>query len=491
MTTISPSQQLETTIDPEFSALDGVGLAAEIRAGRITPLEAVEAAIRVIKQKNAEVNAVVMERFERARAEAQELRKPDDHDRAPLWGVPFLVKDMNVFTADLPTTYSSAFFADVAPRSDSEIVRRWRRGGLISLGKTNTPEFAADFVTEPAFRGPCRNPLDLSLSPGGSSGGAAAAVASGMVPIAHGTDSGGSIRVPASCCGLVGFKPSRGLTPVGPHYAELAGGLNCEHVVTKTVRDTAAMLDITAGPELGSAYVIPLPGEPYSQAIDRHPPRLRIGYTAKAPSGVEATPEIRRIFDSAVDLLRSLGHDLVPVDFPDGTDPYDVAAKLWMPAIALEIAEREAAIGRAVKPEELEPLTRHSREVGDQMSALDYLRVRQQAHDITVGTARFFADFDILLTPTLGTRPPLIGLFDSRSPDFDHDAWQKFAYRFAPFTELFNVTGQPAISLPFPSESFDRPISGMHLAAKAGHDAILLQLAAEVEKQIRLTASFE
>ncbi|TXH32461.1 MAG: amidase [Rhodospirillaceae bacterium] len=467
------------TDDKAFATLDGLGLADEIAAGRITPLEAVDAAIRIIERHNPVLKAVVMERFDAARAEAKKM--------APggglFAGVPFLAKDMNVFTADMPTTFSSRFFAEAAPRGDSEIVRRWKQAGLIILGKTSTPEFAADFVTEPSFRGPCRNPWNPDVTPGGSSGGAAAAVASGMVPMAHGTDSGGSIRVPAACCGLVGFKPSRGLTPSGPFYPELAGGLNCDHALTRSVRDTAAMLDITVGPEPGGAYYIPKPAEAYRDAIRRKPPRRRIAYTATAPSGVTAMPEIVALLDRTVEILRRQGHELIPVALPADVDPYDTAAKLWMPPLALEIEERERALGRAAQDEELEALSRYSRQVAGKMTALDYLRARQRAHDITVAMARFSESFDLLLTPTIGTLPPAIGAIDSRSASFDHDAWQEGAYYFAPFTELFNITGQPAISLPLFRTETGMP-AGMHLIGKIGQDVELLQLAAALESDV-------
>jgi len=238
-----------------YARIDAVARAARVRSDEVSAREVAELAVSVMERLNPQLNAVVLADVERALAAAAQVDRS-----APLAGVPFLVKDVDVFVAEWPTTFSSRYFADAAPRSDSEIVRRWRDAGLVLLGKTNTPEFAGEFVTEPALRDATLNPWNPAVTVGGSSGGAAAAVASGMVPAAHGTDVGGSIRVPAACCGLFGLKPTRGLNPIGPHYPELGAGLDCEHVLTRTVRDSAAFLDATLRQfSVASAWGVSIP----------------------------------------------------------------------------------------------------------------------------------------------------------------------------------------------------------------------------------------
>ncbi len=263
---------------PHYMALDAVALAGLVRSGELSAVEIAEAAIEAIERLNPAINAVTLIDAERALTAASCC---DPH--IALAGVPFLVKDTGVHVREWPTTHSSLYFKDAAPRPDSEIVTRWRAAGLTLLGKTNTPEYANDFVTEPVVHGPTLNPWDPSRTAGGSSGGAAAAVASGMVPIAHGSDIGGSIRVPAACCGVFGMKPSRGLNPVGPYRDQVGAGLFCENVVSRTVRDSAAMLDITAGPEPGAPYPVSKPVRSYLEWLSTPDERLRIACLAHRP----------------------------------------------------------------------------------------------------------------------------------------------------------------------------------------------------------------
>jgi amidase len=365
---------------------------------------------------------------------------------------------------------------------DAPLASRWRAAGLVILGRTNTPEFAGEFVTEPTWRGPTLNPWDTTRSPGGSSGGAAAAVASGMVPIAHGTDSGGSIRVPAAACGLVGLKPSRGWVPVGPHHDELAGGLDCEHVLARTVRDSALMLEVTAGPEATSRAPLRWPAESQSDALDSSGPRLRIGVALEAPGGARPNDEIGAAVESVAHLLDRAGHRLGAFVFPASASIGDPAAIVWLTAIAEEIDYYRARVGRAPEAHELEALTWAAMALGRRCTAVDYVRARRDLTTATREMAEACKDFDVLLLPTTADHPPRIGQIDGRTAAFDLDRWNSDSYGYAPYTEIFNVTGQPAISLPLAMSRSGLPI-GIQFAAALGEDATLLALAAWLERE--------
>lgn len=463
----------------DYVRLDAVGLSRLVRSGEVSAHEVTELAVAAIERANPKLNAVVLTDFERALASAERVDRS-----APLAGVPFLVKDVDVFVSEWPTTFSSRYFADAVPRPDSEIVRRWRAAGLVLLGKTNTPEFAEDFVTEPTFRGATLNPWNPEVTVGGSSGGAAAAVASGMVPAAHATDVGGSIRIPASCCGLFGLKPTRGLNPIGPYYPEMGAGLNCEHVITRTVRDSAAFLDATAGPEPGGRYHVVRSVPSYLEALDMPLGRgLRIACIDRPPNGAKVDSEVLAALGSAADLLQRLGYDVVPAEFPPEAAASDDPVSLWMMDIALEIRRREKTIGRAPAEGELERLTWAVLDRVEAFGALDYLELRQRAHDVSVAMARRFESFDLIMTPSCATLPPPVGKIDSRSASFDYDRWSEDGYGFAPFSEIFNVTGQPAASLPLAMSSEGVPI-GIQLAARQGEDHVLLALSARLEAEV-------
>jgi amidase len=365
---------------------------------------------------------------------------------------------------------------------DAPLAARWRKAGLSILGRTNTPEFAGEFVTEPTWRGATHNPWDLTRSPGGSSGGSAAAVASGMVPVAHGTDSGGSIRVPAAACGLVGFKPSRGWVPVGPQHDELAGGLDCEHVLTRTVRDSALMLDLTAGPEPGSRHPCKLPPVSFLAAASVPVAPLRIGVALTAPGGIVPVEEIGAAVEQAAMALRRAGHHVSEFNFPASAMIGEPAGLIWMTAIAEEIDFYRDQVGREPQPEELEALTWASVALGRRRSATDYVRARRALTAATQEMAEACKAIDVLLLPTTADLPLRTGQIDGRTAAFDMDRWNRESYGYAPYTEIFNVTGQPAISLPLAMSSGGLPI-GVQLAAPLGDDACLLGLAAWFERE--------
>ena len=466
----------------EYSSHDAVALAGLVRSGAVYAAAVTAAAIAAMEALNPRLNAIVLADFDRARATAGRVDRA-----APLAGVPFLVKDVNLFAAEWPTTFSSRFFADARPRADSALIGRWRAAGLVFAGKTNTPEFAADFVTEPLFRGPTLNPWNPALTVGGSSGGAAAAVAAGMVPAAHGTDVGGSIRIPAACCGLFGLKPSRGFIPLAPWYAELGAGLNSDHVLTRSVRDSAAFLDVSAGPAPGSPYHVGRPVPSFLAALDRPPEGLRIALVLGAPGGAPVDPAIAEATGRAANLLESMGHRVETAEFPAEADMGDASTLMWMLDIAADIRARAVELGREPGPEEIERLSRAIYQRMSGLGAIDYMAARRRVHAASVAMEGHFAGFDMILTPATATMPPPLGAIDGRSEDFDFDTWMRAGYGFAPFSELFNVTGQPAASLPMYEAPDGMPI-GIQLVGRQGADHVLLALAAQIEAECRWLA---
>jgi amidase len=463
----------------EYMTFDAVGLANLVQRGEVSPLAPTEAAIERIESLNGKLNAVVERAFDMARSAAANM-----DCTLPLAGVPFLAKDMNIEVAGLHLTSSCRYLAQLpAAAMDAPLAQRWRAAGLCILGRTNTPEFAGEFVTEPAWRGPTRNPWDLSRSPGGSSGGAAAAVASGMVPIAHGTDSGGSIRVPAAACGLVGLKPSRGIVPVGPRHDELAGGFDCEHVLSRTVRDSALMLDLTCGSEPGSRYAYTPPKTSFLNALREPSPALRIGVALRTPSGDLPSEQIGAAVEEVAAVLAQAGHRVTAFDYPESAAHIGAAAALiWMSATAEDIDNFSRQIGRSPEQHELEALSWACVELGQRSSAIDYVRARRSLTAAVREMAQAF-DVDMLLLPSTAQCAVQIGSIDARSANFDLERWNQASYGYAPYTELFNVTGQPGISLPLAQSRAGLPI-GVQLVAPMGEDARLLKLAAWLEREI-------
>ena len=448
----------------EYAALDGIALAELIKRGELSRSEVTEAAIQVIRDRNPELNAVIYTQFDKA------LSQTNTTNASKLDGVPFLLKDVNLYSSDMPTTFGSAYFRDAPPKADSTMVARWRKAGLTFLGKTNSPEFAAEFVTEPRAYGITHNPVAPGLTVGGSSGGAAAAVASGMVPLAHGTDLGGSIRIPAACCGVFGFKPSAGLNPTGPYFKHIAGGLNSDHVLTRTVRDSAASLDITADPAPERASFLDMLSAPLHG--------IRIGISEKDPMGRKAGPDQCRALAQVARAFETLGHHIIDYSYPDNleTDWFDY---LWIFDILDLVEERAQQIGRPPKQDELEPLT---------WILLDKAKAggRQKYDDAQIGKAHYTARYleslsqiDILLTPTLFDNPPPDGVlaFDSFN---DFECWNNAGYGFAPFSTPSNISGEPSASCPWIKNSSGLSI-GVQITGKPGADLLVLQLSAQLE----------
>jgi amidase len=458
-----------------YARLDAVDIAAHIRDGRTTWRAVAEAASHVIDTLDPVLNVLVADDRDRALAAG-----PDGDGTSAVHGAPFLLKDVNQTTAHMPTTFSCAFFDGAAPKTDSTLVRRWREAGLVILGKANTPEFAEDFMTEPTARGATLNPWDTGVTVGGSSGGAGAAVASGMTPFAHGTDLGGSIRIPAACCGVFGLKPSAGLMPVGPALEHIALGLNSDHVLSRTVRDSAAALDAGCGPEPGQRYPVRPAVESYLAALDDAPTGLRVGLALEPPGVGSVGDEMARAAERLARMLDDMGHTVRPFAFPGIVSKGDWYELLWFFDIATEIRARAREVGRDPRPDELEAFTRYVLERTAACPAQDLYDAQRLLHENAVALDHAQEDFDIVVTPALGSDPVPLGAIDSRSDGFDYQDWAEAGYGFAPFAIPFNITGQPAASLPVEVSAAGLPL-GVQIAAAKGRDDLLLALAHRIE----------
>jgi amidase len=463
----------------EYANLDAVELSAAIKRGDLTAGEVTEKAIEALDKMNPELNAVVMTNYDNARACAG-----GQLPNTPLAGAPFLLKDVNLFSHDMPTTFSCRFFEDASPKPDSELVARWRKTGLNMLGKTNTPEFAEDFVCEPTFRGPTLNPWNTAVTTGGSSGGAGAAVASGMVPLAHATDLGGSIRIPAACCGVFGLKPTAGLNSVGPYYMEISNGFNSDHVLTRSVRDSAAALDSSTGPLIGNRYQVRPRVDSYLQALDQPPSKLRIGVSKSTPDGLAVGGAQALSVDRVSAALEDMGHEICDYSYPTDLDLDDWMENLWMVDVVYEIDNRIAEIGREPEDHELEALTRYLRKHVAGLSAMDLYRARQGAHEDSLKLMNSMNKVDLVLTPTLGSDPIPVGAMDSRTDNFSFDTWGETGHAFAPFAYICNVSGQPAASLPIQLNPGEHPCA-VQLAGHTCEDHVLLQVSAQLEEQFQ------
>ncbi|VTU37124.1 6-aminohexanoate-cyclic-dimer hydrolase [Variovorax sp. PBL-H6] len=457
----------------DYEQHDALALGAMVRSGELGAAELLDAALARIAERNPALNAVVTPMYDAART-AIAAGLPD----GPFQGVPFLVKELVASVAGVPTTFGSRLYARNLPAADSEVVARMRRAGLVIVGKTNSPEFGLSPTTESLLYGVTRNPWDHALTPGGSSGGAAAAVASGMVPMAHATDGGGSIRIPASCCGLFGLKPTRARVTSGPEGGEGLSGLANQHVVSRSVRDSAAMLDAIAGPMPGDPYAAAPPTRPFIDEVGQPPGRLRIAFSATAPNGVPVDAECRAAVEDAARLCEQLGHHV-----EEASPAYDAQA-VSRGFEAVFAANTMANIARATggampAPDQVEPLTLALAERGRAMGASEFILQLQSLHRQSRRVAAFFERYDAWLTPTLAQTPRPIGWFDIRSGDAARWLGQLEAY--LPFTYLFNVTGQPAASVPLYWTAGGVPV-GCQFAARQGEEGLLLRLCAQLEE---------
>lgn len=458
----------------ELMWMDATAQAELVRAKEVKPVELVDAAIERIERLNPRLNAVVTPMYEQAREAAQGVL-PD----GPFRGVPFLLKDLMASYAGVRMTWGSAFLRDYVPDHDSELVARLKRAGLVIVGKTNAPEFGILPTTEPVLFGATRNPWDPGRTTGGSSGGSAAAVAAGMVAVAHANDGGGSIRIPASCCGLFGLKPTRARNPLGPDIGDVMGGLVAEHVVSRSVRDSAALLDATAGPDVGDPYWAPPAVRPYAQEVGIDPGRLRIAFSTRAPSGAKIHPDCVEAVHDAARLCVDLGHE-VSENAPDidGSLLVKAFTAVWVSGCASGIDGFAFASGRTPRQDLFEPLTWALYEKGHHTTGSEYLMSQTILQQISRHIARFFEEYDIWLTPTLAEPPLPLGSF-AEAPDNPMKGFYR-AVDFVPFTPIANTTGQPAMSVPLYWNKEGLPV-GTHFFGRFGDEGALFRLAAQLE----------
>lgn len=476
----------------EYRAHDATGLAQLVAAKEVSAAELLAVARERAEAVNPQLNAIVRD----------VPAAPTDELSGPFAGVPFLIKDLAQDFAGLPTSSGSRALMSTPAPEHATVVQRWLDAGLVVFGKTNTPEFGAKGITEPEAWGPTRNPWDLTRSPGGSSGGSAAAVAAGIVPCAGANDGGGSIRIPAACCGLVGLKPGRGLTPSGPATSESMHGAAVQGVVSRTVRDTAAMLDVLAGGEPGGPYVPGLPSAPFASCVGTDPGTLRIG--VRVPSAINPKPHREAVaaVDNAVRALTELGHhveELPQAPFDDAVLARDFLLT-WFVYTAWELAEAKRLTGAGDDAFERDTLILAS--IGRATSSVDYVAAVQRRHEHTQRLTTFFESYDLLLTPTLATPPPKIGEFDLpvvlqrasdlliktrsagllRHTNIVDDMVDK-NLNWVPYTQLANLTGRPAISLPLHWTADGLPL-GVQFVAPLGGESLLIRLAAQLEQAV-------
>jgi len=459
----------------DYVELDGLGLAELVRLGQVSPTEVLEVACAALDQVNSRLNAVV----ESLRAEAEQ----EIHHGLPIGpfaGVPFLIKALGPFYAGKATTMGSRLFQSYVAPCDSELMARYRRAGLVTLGKTNLPELGVSFSTEPELYGPCRNPWDLEQSPGGSSGGAAAAVAARMVPMAHGNDAGGSIRVPASACGLFGFKPTRGRMPTAP-FGEAVFGLAIDHALTRSVRDSAALLDATLGEDAGPPYGAPTPARPFLAEVTVPPGRLRIALVEESWSGDAISPDCREALRHTAHLCQSLGHEIVPArPTVDGKVVGAVLGDLMGVFVSHLLDDFCPRLHLRPDASNLEPATLAWAAHGRGLTA-NQLASALGARDMLARTlGQFFTKFDLILSPTLARTPIPLGAFRYDHPPSAR-AVADALFSYAPFTALFNLTGNPAMSVPLHVSECGQPV-GVQFVAPFAADATLFRLAGQLEQ---------
>ena len=465
-----------SSLADETRWLDATDQAALVRSGEVTPLELLDAAIERIERIDPALNAVVIRWFDAARATAA-----GPLPEGPFRGVPTLLKDLWAHFAGQPLTNGNQALKDVMPVSvaDTTLVARYRAAGFVIAGRTNSPEFGSLPATEPTAWGATRNPWNTDHSPGGSSGGAAAAVAAGMVPIAHASDGGGSIRIPASACGLVGLKPTQGRISLGPYRDE--SNLGVELCVSRSVRDTAALLDAVRGPGIGDTVIAAPPGRPYTAELGADPGRLRIGLLDHHPFGGPVHEQCALAARNTATLLESLGHSVEP-GFPAAMSDPEFARRfsaLWSTNMGVGLARIAAQLGRELVPGDVEPVNQAQADFARSVSGVDYALALAATVDFRRAVQQWWADgWDLLLTPTLGEPPVEIGTFanDPGSPI----APMVRAAAYVPFTPAFNASGQPAISLPLHWTPDGLPV-GVQLVAAYGREDLLIQVAAQLE----------
>ncbi len=474
----------------ELSSIDAIQLGKLIRQRDLDPIEVLEQTILNLEKVNPDLNAVIHKMYDEARRVATHWRGELAAGRADdvvFCGVPFLLKDLLAEYKGAPFNEGCRGLQDYVSSIDSELVVRQKAAGLVVVGKTNTPEFGGSPVTEPELHGATFNPWNVAHTPGGSSGGSAAMVAAGVVPMAHANDGGGSIRIPASCCGLFGMKPTRGRNPLGPLFGDLAGGIIYEHVVTRTVRDSAAMLDATAGPDVGDPYCAPLPERPYLEEVSRDPGTLKIGFITRLPHGWHRTTEphpdcVAAVQDVAA-LCERAGHDVeeIDADIFAHAELVSIFGARFSAFTEQVMAYWARETGRPLTRDDVEAATWDWVLASKEMSAGAYLHAVEDAQRYTRKMAAWYRDSgcDVLLMPTIAVPPVTIGAF---VPDSDKPGqWLTDILNFVAFTYVYNLTGQPAMSMPLYWNDAGLPI-GLQFAGRFGDEATLFRLAGQLEQ---------
>ena len=458
----------------EYAELDGLAMGELVRKGEVSAEELAEEAITRIEKHNPELNAIVTKLYDVGRSAA---KNPVD---GPFKGVPFLLKDILGDLEGVETRSGSRFMSGVPATQDATLVKRFKAAGVSILGKTNVPEFGLLPTTESALYGPAKNPWNTNHSTGGSSGGSAAAVAAGMVPLAHANDGGGSIRIPAACCGLVGMKPTRARNPLGPVLGDIMGGLIQEHVVSRTVRDSAAMLDCTAGPEAGDPYWAPSQDRPYLDELDHDPGNLRVAFSTTDLDGKKLDPECLTAIENTAKLLTDLGHT---VEEAAPAIPMELLSEafmaVWAAGLAAGIDAFAMATGRTPGDNELEGLTWGLYQAGKSITAPQYQHALGGFQMLGREMARFHSTYDIWLTTTLGAPPLALGAVDTSNRD-PVGAFEPIL-DYVPFTAIENASGQPAMSLPLHWSKSGLPV-GVMFAAGFGEEGLLYRLAGQLER---------
>lgn len=458
----------------EFGDYDALGLATLVRKGDVSPTELLEEAITRLHAVDKPINAVPIRHDDFARGQI-ESGLPE----GPFTGVPFLLKDTTLL-AGTETSFGSRCYKGYVAKYSSTLVERYLKAGFMIFGKTAMPEFGLDWTTETILYGATRNPWNLDRSTGGSSGGAAAVVAARVLPLAHATDGAGSIRIPAACCGVFGFKPTRARTPVGPDRLEGWGGASCAHAVSLSVRDNAALLDATQGPEPGSPYDVQRPERPYLDEIGRDPGRLRVAFIDCHLDGSAIDEEVAAATRMTASLLEELGHSVEQKRPPRlSADRDETVRTLVYSELAVSLNNRAVELGRPLTTDDFEPLTLDLADRGNKMTAMDCVIALKGMRQIGRDLALYFADFDVLLTPTLCMPPLSLGQLDIR----DHDlvAYHRLTRNYESWNGIFNISGQPSMTVPLAWTTDGLPL-GMMFSARFGDEATLFRLAAQLEQ---------
>ena len=458
----------------DYENYDALGLAKLVRDGDAKPEELLEAAVTRLEELNPKLNVVPIPMIDEAQASI-ERGLPD----GPLRGVPYLLKDLHLFYKGARTTNGCSFFADQVADHDSELVQRYKQAGLVVFGKSASPEFGLSTSTESKLFGITKNPWKDGHTAGGSSGGASSAVAAGILPAANASDGGGSIRIPASCCGLFGLKPSRGRVPFGPDAGEGWNGMSSIHAVTRSVRDSAALLDAISAPERGSPYAAPAQARPYLDEVGANPGKLRIGVQTESFNGVDVSPECVQATQHTADVLRDLGHDVVEARVDLDFEPLGNAARIVIAAhLRATLEARAEVVGRDVVQEDVENTSWFMMQMVGNVGAAEYAKSVKIIHQSSRTMARFLTEYDLLLTPTMATPPAkleTLSLSNPNVPEFIAALSESTA-----FTQVTNASGNPSVSVPLYWTPEGLPI-GTQLTSRYGDEALLFQIGAQLE----------